>query len=40
VIGVPSIPGIALPEAHHVAQSLADPLVTELLGLTQRASAG
>ena len=36
VIGVPSIPGIELPEAHHVAQSLADPLVTELLGLNQR----
>ncbi len=33
VIGVPSVPGVDLPEAHHVVESLADPAVLELLGL-------
>lgn len=33
VIGVPSFPGVELPEADHTAESLQDPLVAELLGL-------
>jgi HAD superfamily hydrolase (TIGR01509 family) len=33
VIGVPSIEGVALDEAHHIAQSLLDTIVTERLVL-------
>jgi HAD superfamily hydrolase (TIGR01509 family) len=33
VIGVPSFPGVELPEAHVVARSLADPVVRGALGL-------
>lgn len=33
VIGVPSVPGVALEEAHHVARTLGDPLVAQLLGI-------
>ena len=33
VIGVPSFPGVELPDAHVVAASLADPVVRETLGL-------
>jgi HAD superfamily hydrolase (TIGR01509 family) len=33
VIGVPSLPGVELDEAHHVARSVADPAVWELVGL-------
>ena len=33
VIGIPSVPGVTLDEAHHVAPALHDPLVAELLGI-------
>jgi hypothetical protein len=33
VIGIPSVPGVTLDEAHHVARTLRDPLVAELLGI-------
>jgi HAD superfamily hydrolase (TIGR01509 family) len=33
VIGVPSLPGLELDEAHHVARSAADPIVWEIVGL-------
>jgi HAD superfamily hydrolase (TIGR01509 family) len=34
VIGVPSLPGVELDEAHEIMSSLADPRVLERLGLT------
>ena len=34
VIGIPSIEGIALEEAHHIAESLLDEVVTERLALS------
>jgi HAD superfamily hydrolase (TIGR01509 family) len=33
VIGIPSLPGLSIPEAHVVAESLADPLVLRACGL-------
>lgn len=33
VIGVPSVPGVELPEAHHRVSSLADPELLDLLSL-------
>ena len=33
VIGIPSVPGVTLDEAHHVARNLHDALVAELLGI-------
>jgi HAD superfamily hydrolase (TIGR01509 family) len=33
VIGIPSLPGLPIPEAHVVAESLADPLVLRACGL-------
>lgn len=34
VIGVPSIDGVDLSQAHHVVDSLADPRLVELIGVT------
>jgi hypothetical protein len=34
VIGVPSIEGVALDEAHHLAESLIDEVVARQLALT------
>ncbi len=35
VVGVPSVPGVELPEAHHVGESLEDAPVLERLGLAE-----
>lgn len=36
VVGIPSFEGVSLEEAHHLAESLADALVFERLGLDRR----
>jgi HAD superfamily hydrolase (TIGR01509 family) len=40
VVGVPYLPGSELPGSHVLAESLADPIVAQALGLEERAEAG